>query len=45
MRRVATTLQAGPGALYVHVRDKAELDDLMIGEHAARRRRRRTACE
>jgi AcrR family transcriptional regulator len=32
MRRVAAALQASPGALYVHVRDKAELDDLMIAE-------------
>lgn len=32
MRRVAAAFGASPGALYVHVRDKAELDDLMIGE-------------
>lgn len=32
MRRVAAAFEASPGALYAHVRDKAELDDLMIGE-------------
>ncbi len=32
MRRVAASLGASPGALYAHVRNKAELDDLMIGE-------------
>ena len=32
MRRVAAALQTGPASLYAHVRDKAELDDLMIGE-------------
>jgi AcrR family transcriptional regulator len=31
MRRVASALDATPGALYAHVRDKAELDDLMFG--------------
>ena len=36
MRRVASALQASPGALYAHVRDKAELDDLMIGELSSR---------
>jgi AcrR family transcriptional regulator len=36
MRRVATVLEVTPGALYVHVRDKAELDDLMIGELCSR---------
>jgi AcrR family transcriptional regulator len=36
MRRVAAALQASPGALYVHVRDKAELDDLMIGQLCSR---------
>jgi AcrR family transcriptional regulator len=36
MRRVAAALQATPGALYAHVRDKAELDDLMIGELCSR---------
>jgi len=36
MRRVAAALQASPGALYAHVRDKAELDDLMIGELCSR---------
>jgi AcrR family transcriptional regulator len=32
MRRVAATLKTGPASLYAHVRDKAELDDLLIGE-------------
>lgn len=36
MRRVAAVLQASPGALYAHVRDKAELDDLMVGELCSR---------
>jgi AcrR family transcriptional regulator len=36
MRRVATALEATPGALYAHVRDKAQLDDLMIGELCSR---------
>ncbi|MEU8399170.1 TetR/AcrR family transcriptional regulator [Nonomuraea sp. NPDC048892] len=36
MRRIAAALKASPGALYVHVRDKAELDDLMIGELCSR---------
>jgi len=36
MRRIAAVLQASPGALYAHVRDKAELDDLMIGELCSR---------
>jgi AcrR family transcriptional regulator len=36
MRRVASVLQASPGALYAHVRDKAHLDDLMIGELCSR---------
>ena len=36
MRRVAAVLQVVPGALYAHVRDKAELDDLMIGELCSR---------
>lgn len=31
MRRVAAALAATPGALYAHVRDKSELDDLMVG--------------
>lgn len=31
MRRVAAALQTGPASLYAHVRNKAELDDLMIG--------------
>ncbi|MEJ2884925.1 TetR/AcrR family transcriptional regulator [Actinomycetospora aeridis] len=36
MRRVATTLGTGPASLYAHVRDKAELDDLLIGALCAR---------
>ena len=36
MRRVAAVLHSSPGALYAHVRDKAELDDLMIGELCSR---------
>jgi AcrR family transcriptional regulator len=36
MRRVAAVLPASPGALYAHVRDKSELDDLMIGELCSR---------
>ena len=36
MRRIAAMLQVSPGALYAHVRDKAELDDLMIGELCSR---------
>ncbi|WP_433663434.1 TetR/AcrR family transcriptional regulator [Nocardia sp. CA-128927] len=32
MRRVAAALETSPGALYVHVRNKAELDDLLIGQ-------------
>jgi AcrR family transcriptional regulator len=36
MRRVAAVLEASPGALYAHVRDKAELDDLMIGQLCSR---------
>lgn len=36
MRRVAAVLHASPGALYAHVRDKSELDDLMIGELCSR---------
>jgi AcrR family transcriptional regulator len=36
MRRLASTLQATPGALYAHVRDKQELDDLMLGALCAR---------
>jgi AcrR family transcriptional regulator len=36
MRRVAAALHASAGALYAHVRDKSELDDLMIGELCSR---------
>src|SRR5919201_6111819 len=32
MRRVAAALETGPASLYGHVRNKAELDDLLIGE-------------
>ncbi|MDX8141963.1 TetR/AcrR family transcriptional regulator [Lentzea sp. BCCO 10_0061] len=31
MRRVAAALQTGPASLYAHVRNKADLDDLLIG--------------
>lgn len=31
MRRLAASLQTGPASLYAHVRNKAELDDLLIG--------------
>jgi AcrR family transcriptional regulator len=36
MRRVAAMLETGPASLYAHVQDKAELDDLLIGELCAR---------
>jgi AcrR family transcriptional regulator len=36
MRRVATALQTGPSSLYAHVRNKSELDDLLIGELCSR---------
>ncbi|MDT8911111.1 TetR/AcrR family transcriptional regulator [Amycolatopsis sp. PS_44_ISF1] len=36
MRRVAAALKTGPSSLYAHVRNKAELDDLLIGELCAR---------
>jgi AcrR family transcriptional regulator len=36
MRRLASMLRATPGALYAHVHDKQELDDLMIGALCAR---------
>ncbi|GAA4660648.1 TetR/AcrR family transcriptional regulator [Arthrobacter cryoconiti] len=36
MRRVATALQTGPASLYAHVRNKGELDDLLIGKLCAR---------
>lgn len=32
MRRVAAVLKTGPASLYAHVRNKAELDDLLIGD-------------
>jgi AcrR family transcriptional regulator len=32
MRRVAAALETGPASLYGHVRNKSELDDLLIGE-------------
>jgi AcrR family transcriptional regulator len=32
MRRVAAALKTGPASLYAHVRDKADLADLLIGE-------------
>jgi AcrR family transcriptional regulator len=35
MRRVAAELDVVPGALYVHVRNKAELDDRLIGALSA----------
>lgn len=31
MRRVAAALRTGPASLYAHVRNKADLDDLLIG--------------
>jgi AcrR family transcriptional regulator len=31
MRRVAAALETGPASLYVHVHNKAQLDDLLIG--------------
>ena len=36
MRRLAAALQTGPASLYAHVRNKAELDDLLIGELCSR---------
>jgi AcrR family transcriptional regulator len=36
MRRVAAALQTGPASLYAHVRNKAELDDRLIGDLCAR---------
>lgn len=35
MRRVAGALKTGPASLYAHVHNKAELDDLLIGELCA----------
>ena len=36
MRSVAAALQTGPASLYAHVRNKAELDELLIGALCAR---------
>jgi AcrR family transcriptional regulator len=36
MRRLATILGTGPASLYAHVHNKAELDDLLIGELCSR---------
>ncbi|MEU6825360.1 TetR/AcrR family transcriptional regulator [Streptomyces atriruber] len=36
MRRVAAALQTGPASLYAHVRNKAELDELLISDLCAR---------
>jgi AcrR family transcriptional regulator len=36
MRRVAAALDTGPASLYAHVRNKAELDDLLIGALSTR---------
>jgi AcrR family transcriptional regulator len=36
MRSVSSALQTGPASLYAHVRNKSELDDLLIGELCAR---------
>lgn len=36
MRKVAAALQTGPASLYAHVRNKAELDELLISEVCAR---------
>ncbi|ATL31584.1 Transcriptional regulator, TetR family [Streptomyces formicae] len=36
MRRVAAALQTGPASLYAHVRNKAELDELLISELCGR---------
>jgi AcrR family transcriptional regulator len=36
MRRVATALGTGPASLYAHVRNKSELDDLLIDELLSR---------
>ncbi|MGI3781033.1 MAG: TetR/AcrR family transcriptional regulator [Janthinobacterium lividum] len=36
MRSVATVLDTGPASLYAHVRNKAELGDLLIGELCSR---------
>lgn len=36
MRRVAAALQTGAASLYAHVQNKAELDDLLIGNLCAR---------
>lgn len=36
MRRVAAAMHTGAASLYAHVRNKAELDDLLIGELCSR---------
>ncbi|WP_367123396.1 TetR/AcrR family transcriptional regulator [Streptomyces phytohabitans] len=36
MRRVAAALDTGPASLYAHVRDKADLDELLLGAVCAR---------
>ena len=36
MRRIAAALETGPASLYAHVRNKAALDDLLIGELCAK---------
>ncbi|MEB3965742.1 TetR/AcrR family transcriptional regulator [Streptomyces kunmingensis] len=36
MRRVAAALRTGPASLYAHVRNKAELDELLISDLCAR---------
>jgi AcrR family transcriptional regulator len=36
MRSVATALDTGPASLYAHVRNKAELGDLLLGELCSR---------
>lgn len=35
MRRLAAALQTGPASLYAHVRNKADLDDLLLGQLCA----------
>lgn len=36
MRRVSTALETGPASLYAHVRNKSELDDLLVAALCAR---------